>query len=134
MRKLRFMLSFLALVLAASLASSCGASTQPQGQLQSITVSPATADGQAQFIATGNYINPSHTVTPQSAYWGACYQGAATTEVSVTNEGTAQCANGASGSYTVFAFDLTNPSCSAAINACGRGGCTIVGTAQLTCP
>jgi hypothetical protein len=138
LEKLRFTLSFLALVLAASFALSCGASQGP-GQLHSITLSPAIADEKdypngVPFTATGIYIDPSHTVTPQSANWGACYQGAATDEVSVSAGGTAQCANGASGTYTVFAFDLPNPSCSAAINACGGGGCTIVGTAQVTCP
>jgi len=134
MDRLPFTLSFLALLLAASLALSCGAS-QGQGKLQSLVVSPATAHEQeAQFTATGFYVNPSHSVSPQSADWGACYQGEATNEVSVTAGGVAQCANGATGTFTIFAFDLSNPSCSAAINACGGGGCTIVGTAQLTCP
>src|SRR5713101_9702387 len=83
MERLWFMLSFLALVLAASFALSCGASSHGQGQLQAITLSPTTADAQSvQFTATGIYINPSHTVTPQPATWGACYQGAPTTEVS----------------------------------------------------
>jgi hypothetical protein len=135
MKKLRLMVSFLALVLAASLASSCGASSSnkpaPTGQLQSITLSPATADAQeAQFIATGHYINPPATFTPQPAYWGACQQNAPTSDVSVTPKGLAQCASGAAGTYTVFAFVGTN--CNV-ITACG-GGCTIVGTAQLTCP
>ena len=44
MENLRFMISFLTLVLAASLASSCGSG---RGQLQSITLAPATADAQA---------------------------------------------------------------------------------------
>jgi hypothetical protein len=133
MEKRRVVLSFLALVLAASFAFSCGSSSQ--GQLQSITLSPTSADaqgGQVQFTATGYYIHPSHTVTPQSANWGACYQGAATSEVSVTTGGMAQCASGATGTYTVFAFDIPSGT-TCAINACG-GGCTIVGSAQLTCP
>ena len=45
MKKLRFMLSFLALILAASFTMSCGASQQ--SQLQSITVNPANADAQS---------------------------------------------------------------------------------------
>jgi len=131
MERLRLMLSFLAPVLAASFALSCGASSHGPGQLQSITVTPATADAQeAQFTATGIYVHPSYTVTPQPATWGACYQGAPTTDVSVTTGGMAECASGATGSYTIFAFDGTN--CNV-ISACG-GGCTIVGTAQLTCP
>ncbi len=131
MERLRLMLSFLAPVLAASFALSCDASSHGPGQLQSITVTPATADAQeAQFTATGIYVHPSYTVTPQPATWGACYQGAPTTDVSVTTGGMAECASGATGSYTIFAFDGTN--CNV-ISACG-GGCTIVGTAQLTCP
>ncbi|HKM47704.1 MAG TPA: hypothetical protein VJX69_08950 [Terriglobales bacterium] len=135
MNKLRFMLPLLALVLAASFALSCGASSHGPGQLQSITLSPATADAQeAQFTATGLYVHPSYTVTPQSATWGACYQGAPTTDVSVTTGGMAQCASGATGTYTVFAYDVPNPSCESFSDACGGGGCTIVGAAQLTCP
>ena len=139
MERLRFMLSFFALVLAASLASSCGAN-QGQGQLQSITLSPATADaqdypnGQVQFTATGFYADPPHTVTPLSATWGTCYQGAGTSEVSVASGGVAQCAPGAVGTYTVWANDPPSPNVGClAITACG-GGCFVVGSAQLTCP
>ncbi len=141
MAKLRFTLFSLALVLAASLALSCGAtSSQNQDPLQSITLSPATADaqdypnGQVHFIATGYYTDPSHTVTPLSAMWGSCYHDASTSEVSVTAGGVAQCAPGAVGTYTVWADDppLFNVAC-LAITACG-GGCFIAGTAQLSCP
>jgi len=139
MERLRFTLSFLALGLAASLAMSCGAS-QGQSQLQSVTLSPATADaqdypnGQVQFTATGLYNNPSRTVTPLQATWGACYQISTTSAVSVTREGLAQCAPGATGTYTIWAnapVDI-NSGCPA-ITACG-GGCTVEGNAQLTCP
>ena len=129
MEKPRFILSFLALVLAASFALSCGSSSQ--SQLQSITLSPASADApETQFTATGHYIHPSKTLTPQPTAWGACQQSAPTSDVSVTTNGLAQCASGAVGTYRVFAFVDTN--CNA-ITACG-GGCTIVGAAQLTCP
>jgi hypothetical protein len=90
MEKVRFALSFLALVLAASLALSCGANqNQNQNQLSSMTVSPATADaqnypdGEVPFIATGVYVNPTRKVTPQLASWNACQQNAPTTEVSL---------------------------------------------------
>ena len=140
MEKLRFMLSFLALILTASLASSCGASSHGQNPLQSITLSPATADaqdypnGEVQFTATGHYVDPPHTVTPQSATWEACQQnGPITTEVSLTQGGVAQCAIGAAGTYSINAWnsDKIEP---CAINACGILVCAIVGTAQLTCP
>jgi hypothetical protein len=141
MKKLRFVLSFAALVLAASAALSCG-SSQGQSKLQSIAVSPATADaqsfpdGEVPFTATGNYVNPSHTVTPQPANWAACQKGLPTTDVTVTSSGVAKCAGGAVGAYAINAWTVsTGPGtygCTA-MTGCG-GGCTIEGTAQLTCP
>ena len=138
MENLRFMISFLTLVLAASVASSCGSG---RGQLQSITLAPATADAQAYpnglvpFTATGYYVDPSHMLTPQSATWSSCYQGIPTTEVSVAAEGLAQCASGAIGTYSIFAVDPSPKNCNTEIpdGPCGAG-CLIVGRAQLTCP
>jgi len=126
------------LLLISALALSCGSSASEQGlgRLQSIMVAPMTADaqnypgGQVPFQATGIYVNPPHTVIPQSAQWGACQQNAPTSDVTVTSAGVARCAAGAAGTYTVFAYDMTN--CTS-ITSCG-GGCTVVGTAQLTCP
>lgn len=121
---------------------SCGSnSSSPMGRLpmaglQSITLSPAAADAQAYpngavaFVATGHYTNPSGTVTGQPAAWGVCLQNAPTTGATVNQKGVAQCAAGATGKYTVFADVGTE--CNV-ITACG-GGCTIVGTALLTCP
>ena len=142
MQKLQFALSLLGLFAISWVALSCGAASpvnqgpvQP-GQLQSITLSPAMADaqdypdGHVSFLATGVYVNPAHTVTPQPAVWGVCQKNLATDEVSVTNAGVAQCASGAVGAYSVFAYQLTN--CNV-LNQCG-GGCTVVGTAQLNCP
>jgi hypothetical protein len=106
----------------------------PSGRrLETITISPATADAQGQavqFTATGHWSAAPLTTTPQPAQWGACQNNAATTEVTVSSSGTAACASGAKGAFTVFAYDPTN--CNA-ITVCG-GGCTILGTAQLTCP
>jgi hypothetical protein len=121
---------------AAVLPLGCGTGTTMMGsgrQLVSITVAPASAEGQGQpvqFTATGHWSAAPLTVTPQAATWGACINNAATSAVMVSSSGAAQCASGAKGTYTVFAFDMTN--CNA-ITACG-GGCTIAGTAQLTCP
>ena len=133
MQNLRFVLPFFVVILAA-FALSCG-SNQGQGKLQSIAVTPATASAQqAQFTATGFYVNPSHTVTPQPATWGACYQGTPTTDVTVANNGLAQCASGATGTYTIWANDPVDVmSACPAVTACG-GGCTVQGNAQLTCP
>jgi hypothetical protein len=127
----------------------CGDPTtmSPSGrQLESITVGPATADAQGQqvqFTATGHWSASPVTVTPQPASWGACVeqmsgntvQESSTTEVTVSSDGLAQCASGAKGTFTVFAYDppLGAPANCNVISVCG-GGCTISGTAQLTCP
>jgi hypothetical protein len=112
----------------------CGTgATMSNRQLVTITVSPATADAQGQtvqFTATGHWTAAPVMVTPQPATWGACQNNGATSAVTVSASGMAQCASGAKGTFTVFAFDMTE--CNA-ISVCG-GGCTIEGTAQLTCP
>ncbi|MGA8274492.1 MAG: hypothetical protein WB919_23245 [Candidatus Sulfotelmatobacter sp.] len=139
MAKLRLTFSLFALAAVASLALSCGAS--PPRTLQSVTLSPATADsqdypdGQVQFTVSGHYNTAPETVTPQAATWGVCYQNASTNEISVTTSGMAQCASGAAGTYTVWANDpIQTPgtySCPAQ-TACG-GGCTLQANAQLIC-
>ena len=83
MAKLRLTFFALALVLAASLALSCGTNSMQNstGQLQSITITPAVATaptigGEVQFTATGHYNTSLYSVTPQPAIWGACFAGA----------------------------------------------------------
>lgn len=120
-------------------ALSCGSSSTSVRQLESITLSPATANatsypnGQVQFVATGHYNTVPFTVSPLTAHWGTCYQEGSTSAISVSQEGIAQCASGAVGTYTVWADDppLSGVSCTA-ITACG-GGCFVAGTAQLAC-
>jgi hypothetical protein len=136
-RKLRLSAVFPVLV-----ALSCGGnSSSAPRQLLSVTVSPATADvanypgGQVPFTATGNYNSAPSSVTPlPAARWGACYNNAPTTAITVTSEGVAQCGVGAVGTYTVWADAPAfpnGPNCDA-MTACG-GGCFVVGSAQLTC-
>ena len=124
----------------AILTLACGSS---QRLLQSVTLSPATADGQSgpvQFTATGHF---SQNPSPQqlsSANWGACYQNQTTTGVTVSSAGIAQCAEGAVGTYTVWAWaERGGDSCGSVgtlpFNPCGGAGeCQVTGTAQLTCP
>lgn len=135
---------FLALlVTTAVIALGCGSSnadnSQPPslGQLQSITLSPAVANandypnGDVQFVATGYYKTPPSPVTPLIVQtWGACQANNPTSEVTVSSNGLAQCAEGATGTYSVFASVLTD--CNV-IGPCGSG-CYVTGTAQLTCP
>jgi hypothetical protein len=74
MEKLRFTFSFVAKIVAASLAMSCGAS-QDQNQLRSLTLSPATADaqnypdGQVPFTATTTLIRPKPLLRRQQIGW-----------------------------------------------------------------
>jgi len=124
------------LILAVAITLACGSSAARS--IQSITISPATADaqdypgGQVPFTATG-YFNTSPTrVAPLPAGWGVCFQNSPTTDVSVSTDGVAQCRVGAAGTYSVFASDFPNPTC-LAITPCG-GGCLVSGYAQLTCP
>jgi hypothetical protein len=143
MKRLWLALASFGLMITAAIALSCGSSTPPTHQLQSITLSPATADaqdypnGEVPFVASGHYNIAPLTVTPLSATWGTCYQFASTSAISVTTSGMAQCASGASGTYTVWANDPAQLgpgvySCTAE-TACG-GGCMVQGSAQLTCP
>jgi len=134
-------LLIVALVVAASVALSCGSAADPV-QLQSITLSPSAADakdypnGQVQFTATAYYSNnPTLGVPLTTSGWGSCYQNLATDEVTVSRTGVARCASGAAGTYTVWANappNVNGPNC-LAITACG-GGCFVAGTAHLTCP
>jgi hypothetical protein len=111
----------------------------PARQLDSITVSPATASGsQVQFTATSHWSAAPDTVTPETANWAVCdTQGSPTKLVTVNSDGLAQCASGTTGAFTIYANHPAVPTPKAdcnVVNACG-GGCGIItGTAQLTCP
>ena len=75
----------------------CGMGTTMSGrQLQTITVTPATASAQGQavqFTATGHWSAAPVSVTPQAANWAACVQQvsgntvlqSSTTEVTVSS-------------------------------------------------
>ena len=105
MRKYGLSVSFLA-VLAIALMLACGSSPPPRS-LQSVSLSPATADAQGspvQFTATGYFNDQPSSAKLLAANWGACYQNQRTTAVSVNTDGLAQCAAGAVGTYTVWAW------------------------------
>jgi len=131
---------FFLLVLAAAVTLACGSSPHV---LQSVSVSPATADaqsyskGQVQFTATAYYDTMPMAVKSAPATWGACSRGANTDGVSVSTNGLAQCAAAAAGNYTVFAF-VPDPGfkgvCGGGANPCAGSCGGAVGTAQLTCP
>ncbi|HTC45824.1 MAG TPA: hypothetical protein VK722_00760 [Candidatus Aquilonibacter sp.] len=130
-----FFLGTLSLVILA-----CGDSTQRT--LQNISVSPSTADaqnypnGQVQFTATGTYNTAPMTVTPLQASWGAVQNNAPTTGVTITSGGVAQCAAGATGVYSIGAWNVI-PTKGAVCDVIGPwdNPCnSVLGTAQLTCP
>jgi len=151
-----FFLSIVSLVSAAWITLACGGGDPRQSDsrpLQSITLSPASADaqdypdGKVPFVATGHYSSPPTTVTPLPANWaaesvqivnGIETVGPANGAVSVDANGVAQCAAGSSGMYLVVAWDIQDPtlqvSC-ACLTFFGEPCCnSCQGTAQLTCP
>ena len=142
MRKYGLSVSFLA-VLAIALMLACGSSPPPRS-LQSVSLSPATADAQGspvQFTATGYFNDQPSSAKLSAANWGACYQNQGTTAVSVDTDGLARCSAGAAGTYTVWAWaESAAGSCGGnngevPANPCGGAGeCQVTGTAQLTCP
>ncbi len=131
-------------ILTIAITLACGSSPSPRS-LQSVSLSPPTADAQGnpvQFTATGYFNEQPSPATLTAANWGACYQNQRTTAVSVSAEGVAQCAAGAVGTYTVWAWaESAAGSCGGnngevPANPCGGASaqCQPTGTAQLTCP
>jgi len=140
---------FFLLVLAIAITLACGSPMSPSSQNcssnpavanpdmpQSITLCPAVADardypdGQVQFTAIGSYKAPPSPALPEPVVWGACQQNQFTTGVTVSSTGVAQCASGASGTYTVWATG--GPVLCNVITPCGQCGAT--GQAKLKCP
>jgi hypothetical protein len=120
--------------------------------VQSITVSPASADaqnypnGEVPFVATGYYNSSPTTVTTLQATWGAAlFQNENGTiiptngAVSVDADGVAQCSANASGTYSIAAsvqLPYSGPAlpCPAPTYSNMASCPSVVGTAQLTCP
>jgi hypothetical protein len=142
MRKYGPSVFFLA-ILAIAITLACGSSAPPR-VLQSVSVSPLTADAQGgpvQFTATGYFNDQPPSAKLSAANWGACYQNQQTSAVSVDTDGLAHCASGAVGTYTVWAWaESSAGSCGGnnggvPANPCGGASqCQPTGTAQLTCP
>ena len=135
MHHLRLPLAILLSALAI-LTGSCGTRSS-EHKIVALTVTPATATstGPVQFTATGQYNSPPYSEVPAQVSWGACLQGAPTNDVSVTTTGIAQCNQGVTGSYTIWAnspTDTGGPVC-LAIGLCGISCGTVRGTAELTC-
>ena len=117
------------------LALGCGSN-----RLTSVSVSPKHADarnfpnGQVQFTASGIYSDSSHPAPVKNLSWcignssGVC-NGNIASAASVSGNGVAQCASGASGTVTVIAGSggaVTMPDTGHQLK--------VFGTAKLTCP
>ncbi len=134
-----------AIAAAAVFIAGCIAGNPSNRELESLSISPATAAANSsavQFTATGYWSTVPTTVTPQSANWGAYTEmdsapQSPTSDVTVCTTGLVTCASGAQGTYAVFAWDpqygYTGPVCNV-ITACGAGCGRVSATAQLTCP
>jgi hypothetical protein len=120
----------ISLLLTATLLSGGGCGSASPRLLQSISVTPATADalsfpdGQVQFTAMGTYSKPPSPSPITASQWLLSEPNIAT----ISQSGVAQCTPGASGVVTVKA--VTSAPCSGT-------ACTAVmlsGSAELSCP
>jgi hypothetical protein len=110
-------------------------SEQPQHQLLSVTISPASgtaaaSGGQVQFVATGHYGSTPITVTPLQANWGTFSKQVGTT----TQNGVVSCV--ASGTTIIEAWAMlqnSGPVCNV-IDPAGMPCGTINARAEFTCP
>jgi hypothetical protein len=127
------------LVLAALTMSACGSSRK----LQSVTITPAAAEGQAQFTATGTFSSPPSPakLTSRDVMWcvgppanaaspiaGVC-EGNVAPFATVDQNGLAQCSPSSQG--TVYILAGTGPP--PAMPDQGQQ-LTVYGQALLTCP
>jgi len=116
----------------------CGSSSNRV--LQSIAVTPSTADAQSsanaqvQFTATGTFSKspspaPVTFAAPYSGSWVVSDQAIATLVGTGTGTATFQCVAGASGTVTITATASTNAATGTAATST-----MVQGTASLTCP
>lgn len=118
------------LVIALSLLA-CGNSRQ----LQSLSISPATANGQVQFNAIGTFSGSSQTSAVSALWWTTQPWTYPPTPfiITVSSSGLAQCtAFAPAGTYMVWAVAPVNPN--APLSAMTMTTLQVVATAQLTCP
>jgi hypothetical protein len=132
----RFGIPFLAAPLLGLLLGTACSSMSMGGSnrvLQSVIVTPATADaqsfpgGQVQFTATGNFSAPPTPVKPLAVSgWTSSATSVATVDI---NSGVAQCVSGASGTVTITARASRGPDMPMPGTAV-----LVSGSAQLNCP
>jgi hypothetical protein len=128
-------LLFASFLLACMVVTGCGTSS-PRRALESMNVTPATADAQSftnglvQFAATGTFSQPpSPAPVPYAAPYGLNWGSSDTNIATIDQSGVAQCTSGGSGTVTITARALPN--------TCIGTGCASAvetATAKLTCP
>ena len=130
MRKLRLLSSLVLLFLFVPVLS-CASN---HGQLKSITISPATATGQSQVIASGSYSDGT-SVSPLPVLWSEgnpwVKNEVAPEGISVSASGMASC-NPVVGTFTVEATAPVDPHIP--VSQMDMMTRQVHGTAQLTCP
>ena len=135
------LVSVAALCLIVLTSAGCGSANR---QLQSIAVTPATADaqdfsgGMVQFSAVGNYNGGSPAQGSISAIqWcaspgpGTCVSQNVKPGVTISQTGLAQCEAGSAGAWTINA---DSPPVQASQPGGEIGANIVVGSATLTCP
>ena len=110
------------------ISAGCGSSSSRQ--LQSMNISPTTASGQAQFVATGHYTQAPLSMSPLPAFW-AIYLPGGETGATITQDGVAQCEPGASKTFSVLAYAPADPTAPIKIPLTGK---LVLGMAVLNCP
>jgi len=110
------------------ISAGCGSSSSRQ--LQSINISPTTASGQAQFVATGQYNQAPLSMSPLPAMW-VIYLPGGETGATITQDGVAQCEPGASKTFSVLAYAPADPTAPIKIPLTGK---LVLGMAVLNCP
>ena len=126
------------LAFSAGITFGCGTMNSAQNRvLQSMTVSPATADaqtfpqGQVQFTATGTFSkapSPATVPVPFASPYTGSWLSSNPNVATINQNGVAQCVAGASGTVTVKAIVSSN----AAMGTQMSTG--VSATSQLTCP
>jgi len=141
MNRIDLLASVAALCLIVPTSTGCGSANR---QLQSIAVTPATADAQdflggiVQFSAVGNYSGGSPAQGSISTIqWcaspgpGTCVSQNVKPGVTISQTGLAQCDPGSAGAWTINA---DSPPIQASQPGGEIGSNIVVGSATLTCP
>lgn len=133
MRNLRFLFPCSLFLLIAFFVLACGSSNMFQSTLKSISVTPSTANDQAQFTATGTYAD-GRKVSPLTALWseGSPWVSSLIAPPGITVDATGFASCNRTGTYTVEATAPADPHVPLA--QIGPTTPQVSGMAQIICP